>query len=773
MKRILLLFQLLCITLGIWADFSPVQPSGQAQGSTVIFFDLNLNGQKIEPSAFDNSYQIGAFINGECRAVATVESTASSDKYYQLVVSGNYTIDEEDTDQEITFQIYMKASACTYLLTSDQTVKFGAQATYGGSPSGTDAAGNSDSHVKLSLVYPTNIQIRDISMALNETVTLTDYLTLTPQGATLPLEAVWSVANKNMAVIEDNKLTSKAVGTTTYTLTLPGGPNAEGTTVSSKTYTANLIVNNPATSIEVPVTTYEVYMGQETELNAFLKNAYTLKPEGSTDQVTWQIGDETIIKLNESNAQFVMLKPGVTTMTPVILGSDGVVRLSGAAITITVKQLVQGFTVTVTPDANGTGGTVTLTPVPATASYNIDDYQLIAVPTSGTGTNYGDWNTIAIAHDNQNPLLYTYSADLPGQFTFRVMKGTGVFAESNSVEVPSVISLAQGWQWKSNNFVAVDGNGLSTLFGDDLSEARTQGALLFNDPSWGYVGSMLTSGISKLQMYKTNMTSSKTSCLTGGSLQTMLTIPLQPGWNWVGSPYFYNRELSVALPMGSISEELVIQGKNGSAEYANGQWNGNLTTINSGEGYLVYNPSTSTSRMTWATEVGQMEQGDATAGARKLKTSVWHYDASRFANNMSMVTTLSNLSNPENYTLGAFVDGECRGEGVFIDGRMYVTVHADEGEQVSFMLYNKLTEKYIHVKQTVSAVTRLGSVNAPFKLTAVKGTTGIDDLQSDRSGQSADCRYYDLQGRQVTGSQRNNMMIVRMPDGSVRKVIIK
>lgn len=960
MKRFLLLFQLLCLAMGTWASFTPEEKNEQPQGSTVIFFDLKLNDYVVEPSQFANSYDVAAFIDGECRALADVQVVAGGRvnySYLQLVVPGNYSLSEEDNGKEITFQLYMKGTQSTYNLTTDQNVEFGPQKTYG--------LPSSD-HVQLYLTTPTNIQLQDITMELGETVSLADYLTLTPASASLPMEARWRVSNQQLATIADGKLTAKTTGEATYSLVLPGGYDAAGSVMYS-TYTAKLTVVSLATAINVAETTYETYMGKDDELNEFLNRVCSLEPSTTTEKVTWQIGDETIIGRSDTDASFTLLSPGQTTMTPVILKSDGTVRLSGQAITITVKQLVESltattnsitcnvgddnilsrleqlitiapsnatnktltwsiaqdgvlgmnngtvialkagttrvttattdgsnlsaviavvvedpatvatfsqnpmtiaitnndgtdistmvfenislngstpkngtitisstpddavtgraaitddgingtimaykqgtatvtvtltwtadhatatetsqsysfqlnitenlsltsFTVVATPDDNSIGGTVTLTPIPANANFDMADYQLVATTATGTATDYGTWQPVEIIADDQNPLAYTYSAQLPGQFTFQVMKGSEVFAESNSVEVPFALSFESGWQWKSNNFIDVTSyDDITALFGQNMKEARTQSSLLFNDPSWGYVGSMLNGGIAKMQMYKVNMTTGAKAYVKGGSMPRSLTTTLDRGWNWVGSPYFYNRNLSTAIPTANLTEGLVIQGKDGAAELQDGQWNGNLTTINSGEGYLIYNPGTASVSMTWATEVGSMAQGDDdAAGARAARASVWSYDASRFANNMTMVATLQGIDHPEYYTLGAFVDGECRGEGVCIDGRMYVTAHVDDGEQVSFVLYNEMTGTYANIDQSIKAKTRIGSVKAPMELTSEQITLGISSTTATTSAQAV----FDLQGRKVVGTPAaGSINIVRMKDGSVRKIM--
>ena len=164
-----------------------------------------------------------------------------------------------------------------------------------------------------------------------------------------------------------------------------------------------------------------------------------------------------------------------------------------------------------------------------------------------------------------------------------------------------------------------------------------------------------------------------------------------------------------------------------------------------------------------------MEQGDETsAGARAKSRSVWHYDHSQFAGNMTMVASFSDLENPEEYTIGAFVDGECRGEGSFDRGLAFITVHTDGGEEVTFRLHNELTDEYFDIDQTVVSRMRIGSVKAPMQLTSNSVVTGIATV-----GRSAsNVESYDLNGRAVDGNAKG-ITIRKMQDGTVKKVVRK
>ena len=167
-----------------------------------------------------------------------------------------------------------------------------------------------------------------------------------------------------------------------------------------------------------------------------------------------------------------------------------------------------------------------------------------------------------------------------------------------------------------------------------------------------------------------------------------------------------------------------------------------------------------------------MAQGDETsAGARRRTshTTVWEYDHTRFANNMTMVVRMPDLKDSEQYTIGAFVNGECRGEGSFENGLGFITVHTDGGEQVTFRLYNELTGEYFDIDQTVQTQNRIGSLSAPMVMTSEQVVTGISELHQQNTGVA---ERYDLSGRKVIDSGKG-VSLQRMTDGKVVKVVVK
>ncbi|MCR4922262.1 MAG: hypothetical protein K5945_11250, partial [Bacteroidaceae bacterium] len=174
--------------------------------------------------------------------------------------------------------------------------------------------------------------------------------------------------------------------------------------------------------------------------------------------------------------------------------------------------------------------------------------------------------------------------------------------------------------------------------------------------------------------------------------------------------------------------------------------------------------------LVFASEMNMSPQNEMVAGVKSalMAGRVWQYDHTRFMDNMTMVAVFDNIENPDQYSVGAFVGSECRGEGIIVDGIAYITVHCDAGEYVSFNLYNAWTGEYLPVKEGVRVQTRVGSIDAPVHLNAA-AVDAIDEIAGDTENAT---ESYDLSGRRVNAEQRG-VSIRRMSDGSMRKVIVK
>lgn len=467
-------------------------------------------------------------------------------------------------------------------------------------------------------------------------------------------------------------------------------------------------------------------------------------------------------------------------------------------IKVTNSLTLDHFNVAVANAVAGKTGTITLTPQPAGATFDINALQVNI--TNGLTDAWANTLTCTLKSATDDQVVYEFTSTIPCQVGFSIMEPTGGPIELNDpsaaagssftgFEIGWPFDLSAGWQWRSNpcGFIAAD--QLAKYYGTgDLIEIRTSNNLLYNDPAWGFYGTLTsTAGILQDQCYKVNMKNAHSSVMMASSVtdaasQVALTVTptngaysvtLKPGWNWVGSPYLFNRKLeNVFTGRGINMQGAIIIGKTGSAELnaTTGQWTGDLTALKAGEGYIIKNPATSDIELSFPSELDmQPANEDGSAGVKGMAPvrSVWEYDHTRFMNNMTMVAELADIAQPEQYSIGAFVGDECRGEGFVIDGKAFITVHCNAGELVTFQLYNTYTGTYTLVDESLKAQTRVGSLKAPFRMHA----NIVDGIGNIASGADA-TETYDLSGRRTNGQQRG-VALRRMANGTARKVVVK
>jgi hypothetical protein len=325
-------------------------------------------------------------------------------------------------------------------------------------------------------------------------------------------------------------------------------------------------------------------------------------------------------------------------------------------------------------------------------------------------------------------LTATYSGETQGM---SVEKIAGI-----DITVKEKINVPAGWSWISLT------SGTHTTNIDGLIEARSQRELVYNDPVYGFFGDFTTM-YPMYDAYKLDMAESFVMYptyeadfapfMTGNSP----SVTLITGWNWIGYPYEYKYMASEVFDASQFTEgDLILSKDSGLAAMKNGVWENDFE-LEPNTGYMIYHNGEESSVV--CPGRFDMSQGafaaversiDNTANSTKsltLNSSVWNYDGSRFANTMAIIGKLEMNDEAEDYTIGAFVGDECRGEGKVVNGTAYITVAGEGGEEVSFRLYNKWNGKYSNVDTKLAFTDLAGSVKSPVTLNAPI-VTGIDDV---------------------------------------------
>ena len=441
---------------------------------------------------------------------------------------------------------------------------------------------------------------------------------------------------------------------------------------------------------------------------------------------------------------------------------------------------------------------VQLTAVPENASFDAYSVQLaFSRPVQGQDP-FARWTAADVQRVYGQPLCFDVTPTVPGSLQAQVTVGgapvtlrmeTG--APLTAVEVGMPLPAEEGWQWLSNPYGDVTPDNIFQLFaGANLVEARTQDALVYNDPIWGYFGTLMEGGIPQNTCYKLKMTATPPpTVMYGGHYVQGLGVLLDGEWTWTPCPYYYDRALDVALDpaqAGLPSGMVIVSKEDGSAEFDGTQWVGDLTLLRSGQGYMVYSPLDEPFTLLFTPE-HQLPQGSDYAAARAIDDdSPWHYDARRFMNNTTIVAVLPGVEElSEHWSIGVFVGSECRGEGHYVGGHFFITAHTERGEQVSLRLCHNPSGRTVAIDGTITTgQTRIGSLREPLVLTSAEATVGMErreergemrDERRERREERGEMREesFDLTGRRVAVAGHRGIVLQRRADGTVRKVLAR
>lgn len=352
------------------------------------------------------------------------------------------------------------------------------------------------------------------------------------------------------------------------------------------------------------------------------------------------------------------------------------------------------------------------------------------------------WKSIVeIVPTDETMLNYTIRPHSVGRATISV-KLDGVEVATSYVGIGQRYMQKAGWKWTSFYAGSVRWNSPEYELGNVVEEIRSEDALLHNDPEYGYFGDIYS--LETGECYKIKVKEEEPGLLdlrimyTGAYEDMQTSRRIVPMWNWLGNPYQYDHDInSVFVKEENINVfnvgDRIVSKDDGFAEYNGEKWTGTLTTLHAGLGYMYFNAGSENVDMEYQRE-SLMPQGTPVMNAPQHKQSVWTYNSAPFADNMTIVADLGNEYSAERFTVGAFVGDECRGEGEMIDGKCFITVHADKGETISFKLHDAVSGEMRTINEQMPFAKMAGSLRAPQRLTVGGIVTGITAADIASSG---------------------------------------
>ena len=381
-----------------------------------------------------------------------------------------------------------------------------------------------------------------------------------------------------------------------------------------------------------------------------------------------------------------------------------------------------------------------LTPDPVGAEVDPSRVEVTITPDSYVSE---EWKSIVeIVPTDENKLNYTIRPHSVGRAIISV-KLDGVEVASSNVLIGQRYMQKAGWKWTSFYGGSVGWNSPEYALGNVVEEIRSEDALLHNDPEYGYFGDIYS--LETGECYKIKVKEEEPGLLDlrimypGGYEDMRPYRQIVPMWNWLGNPYQYDHDINSVFSTEDANAnkfnvgDRIVSKDNGFAEYNGEKWTGTLTTLHAGLGYMYFNAASDTINMELKYE-WNMPQGTPVMNAPQHKQSVWTYNSAPFADNMTIVADLGNDYSAERFTVGAFVGDECRGEGEMIDGKCFITVHADKGETISFKLHDAVSGEMRTINEQMPFAKMAGSLRAPQRLTVGGIVTGITAADIASSG---------------------------------------
>lgn len=783
MKKIILF--ILCLSASInsaFADHWTGPSANDFEDRAPLYVQLYL-GQQRMATANDN-VEIAAFINGEIRGQAFIgqsPTTAST----LLEVRGNISA---DTGKTITFKVFY--NGLEYEL--KKTEKWNYEASAHDNPFVLYL----DPLNEVKLPEMTEIEgalpfTYDIGADITYVMGDTEQKTTETSNSKLVshLTYSWDYGNSvGFFTVDDNNiLTATAETIRAYLgLTVSSGETDQvgAAPTSFSTYTIVYITAAavPPTSISVRPSWVEASIGDNIGnlIGMMVQNqqlVVTVLPENASDK-SWDYSWVEAEGINEKGTIeaagtytvniFCMDYPNIKTTLTIYVASP---------ITITCPKSIDLYT-THSTRLTLTASGDSIDPSLISIEFDWTD-NLGPVATATAADQSGlNWDCLGLVYGN-----YSYRVLYNGEPLIDPSIASYVAYVGGTVYIHAEVASAAGWDWISINALparttsiplVVNGEYIDEIK-SNVIEMRSQTQLLYNDPQNGLFGD-ITEMTPEAGMYKIKSQKGLSIDL-GASVYSESTymeiLPgsqtMKKGYNWISYISCSRHSLESGWVENASNGDMII-GKDNFATYSGGTWltsNTNPFIFNPGKGYIYYATGNGTKVNFNYLEPEDIPE-DNGAGIRQIsQITGWTVDASKFADNMTIIANLKDINNPQDYIVAAFVNGECRGFGtVSQSGDIFINVSGKAGENVEFRMYNLNDGNVTTLKEHLSYALMAGTLKTPVVL-SYSMATDIDtiDISSD-----TDYEIFDASGRK----QQNfveGINILRSKDGKTVKVM--
>ena len=390
-------------------------------------------------------------------------------------------------------------------------------------------------------------------------------------------------------------------------------------------------------------------------------------------------------------------------------------------------------------------------------SYENMDYHkpvTFSIWDAATGMTYVDVN-VTIPDNESGQVLFEHDL-LLGDYNSPV-----VWTKSNKAE--QHIPVHVNWNWialgvqpenSSPYKVFADYDGWALTIKDHGSQVAWS-----NGTQWKG-----TLSVGANTMYKLRVTSLPSSpvlptrlAVTGQQVNLSETpVELYEEWNWIAYTPLYTMTVGEALAGANPAIGDRIKSQTGIAIYGPNGWEGNLTALESGHGYLYFNSTPGYKTFVYPPQTrsnaGPLKAPRLMALARMTDqpTLFTPIDKHLYPDNMTMVVQLTDgEAIVDTCEVAVFIDGECRAASRSIDGLYYLII-AGEGSNVPMEIVTYLDGRLVLLDNSHVFVSddNIGDPWSPYVIDLQHLPDGISDINADDFDPDA---WYTLQGFRLSG----------------------
>ena len=324
-------------------------------------------------------------------------------------------------------------------------------------------------------------------------------------------------------------------------------------------------------------------------------------------------------------------------------------------------------------------------------------------------------------------------------------------------KVLQTVSLPKGWTWMSI-YVQPHDTDIRKILPQSSSElgkyqyVKSKTAFASAVSNGSSINGLLTS-IEPGNMYKVQVSSNTTLEIYGKTIDvTQSEQTIHHGFNWIGS--VSGSIMSPDEAFADLQPEVgdMVKNRKGYAVYGErGTWEGLLTSIVPGEGYLYQSKSNKTKTFHYPRTSNGSRHSRRLAKAKEYGKAS-HFvpvDDSPFPDNMTFIAVVEKDGERiEDAEVGAFVNGECRGAVSIHNGYYFLTVMGsssdDEHSTVELRVWSDGKEYVIENEKRFVSDSAYGTLEAPYVL-SLDNVTGIRTITDDDD----DREWYTLQGFKI------------------------